>query len=181
MREVDKRTQVRRRVFLRGAATAPAAAAVIGASITPEAAWATGAQALKPATMAILVRAARDTYPHDFLADRYYVTAVQSLDTKASTNQALRGLLEDGCAQLDAAARKLHGRDYLKVGMEEQRVAILKGMEESAFFQQLRGDLVVSLYNQKEIWPKFGYEGSSIEHGGYLHRGFNDINWLPEA
>ena len=49
-----------------------------------------------------LVRAARDTYPHDFLADRYYVTAVQSLDTKASTNQALRGLLEDGCAQLDA-------------------------------------------------------------------------------
>ena len=41
--------------------------------------------------------------------------------------------------------------------------------------------LVVSLYNQTEIWPKFGYEGSSAEHGGYLHRGFNDIDWLPTA
>ena len=45
----------------------------------------------------------------------------------------------------------------------------------------LRSDLVVSLYNQPEIWPKFGYEGSSAEHGGYLARGFDDINWLPTA
>ena len=50
--------------------------------------------------------------------------------------------------------------------------------EETAFFQQLRGDLVVSLYNQKEVWPKFGYEGSSYEHGGYIERGFNDLDWL---
>jgi hypothetical protein len=183
MREIDKRTSVRRRVFLRRAATAPAAAAVVaaGASIAPEAAWAQAAQTLKPATMATLVRVARDIYPHDRLADRYYVTAVQSLDTKAATNQALRGLLEDGAASLDAAAKQRHGRDYIRVGMEDQRVALLRAMEESAFFQQMRGDLVVSLYNQKEVWPKFGYEGSSFEHGGYLHRGFNDIDWLPEA
>ena len=42
-------------------------------------------------------------------------------------------------------------------------------------------DLVVSLYNQKELWPKFGYEGSSAEHGGYIKRGFADIDWLPKA
>ena len=34
--------------------------------------------------------------------------------------------------------------------------------------------------NQKALWPKFGYEGSSFEHGGYLHRGFNDLDWLPD-
>ena len=45
----------------------------------------------------------------------------------------------------------------------------------------MRGDLVVSLYNQKEVWPKFGYEGSSAEHGGYINRGFADIDWLPKA
>jgi hypothetical protein len=39
----------------------------------------------------------------------------------------------------------------------------------------------VSLYNQKEVWPKFGYEGSSAEHGGYIKRGFADIDWLPKA
>ncbi len=47
--------------------------------------------------------------------------------------------------------------------------------------RRFRGDLVVSLYNQKEVWPKFGYEGSSAEHGGYITRGFADIDWLPKA
>jgi hypothetical protein len=45
----------------------------------------------------------------------------------------------------------------------------------------VRGDLIVSLYNQKEVWPRFGYEGSSAEHGGYINRGFADIDWLPKA
>jgi hypothetical protein len=26
----------------------------------------------------------------------------------------------------------------------------------------------------------FGYEGSSVEKGGYLGRGFDDIAWLPK-
>ena len=30
-------------------------------------------------------------------------------------------------------------------------------------------------------WPRFGYEGSSAEHGGYINRGFADIDWLPKA
>ena len=34
------------------------------------------------------------------------------------------------------------------------------------------------LYNQPELWTKFGYEGPSSAQGGYLHRGFNDIDWL---
>jgi len=28
------------------------------------------------------------------------------------------------------------------------------------------------------VWPIFGYEGASFEYGGYIDRGFNDINWL---
>jgi hypothetical protein len=31
------------------------------------------------------------------------------------------------------------------------------------------------------VWPLFGYEGSSLEYGGYLERGFDDIGWLPKA
>ncbi len=65
--------------------------------------------------------------------------------------------------------------------MEDQRVEVLKALESTPFFKKLRGDLVVSLYNQKEVWSKLGYEGSSFEHGGYLERGFNDIDWLPET
>jgi len=40
---------------------------------------------------------------------------------------------------------------------------------------------VVSLYNQHDVWTKLGYEGPSWEKGGYLERGFNDIDWLPEG
>ncbi|MEL6523884.1 MAG: Twin-arginine translocation pathway signal, partial [Pseudomonadota bacterium] len=53
-----------------------------------------------------------------------------------------------------------------------------RGLEESSFFQQIRGGLVTGLYNQKSVWPIFGYEGESFSQGGYLDRGFNDINWL---
>ena len=27
----------------------------------------------------------------------------------------------------------------------------------------------------------FGFEGSSVEHGGYIRRGFDDIGWLPSS
>ena len=42
----------------------------------------------------------------------------------------------------------------------------------------VRGGLIGGLYNQKAVWPIFGYEGASYEEGGYMDRGFNDINWL---
>ena len=183
MREVDKRTQVRRREFLRGsAAAAPAAAlAMAGASITPEAAWAADAQNLQPATIATLVKAARDIFPHDQLPDRHYIAAVVPYDDRAGSDASLKALVEEGVAGLNAEARRRHGRDYLRIGTEEQRVEVLKAVESTPFFKKLRGDLVVSLYNQKSVWPKFGYEGSSFEYGGYLERGFNDIDWLPET
>jgi hypothetical protein len=51
-------------------------------------------------------------------------------------------------------------------------------MQEGKFFQTIRGNLVTGLYNNPEVWPKFGYEGSSADKGGYIDRGFSDINWL---
>ncbi|MEM8648033.1 MAG: hypothetical protein AAGF86_17025, partial [Pseudomonadota bacterium] len=58
------------------------------------------------------------------------------------------------------------------------RVALLKAMESSGFFQKVRGSLVTGIYNNPEVWPIFGYEGPSAEEGGYINRGFDDINWL---
>ena len=70
---------------------------------------------------------------------------------------------------------------YAAVNEEGDRVAVLRTMETTPFFQKVRGDMVVALYNQLAVWAKFGYEGSSAEHGGYLHRGFDDIDWLKDA
>ena len=183
MREIDRRVQVRRRVFLRGAATAvPAAAlAATGMGISAKAAWAQGAETLKPHTMATLVRMARDIYPHDQIADVYYIKAVQPYDAKASKDAGFRDLLEGGVLRLDGDAQDRYKRAYLDVPGESERLVVLQGMTETPFFNKIRSDLVVSLYNQPDLWRRFGYEGSSFEYGGYINRGFNDIDWLPKV
>ena len=180
MREIDRRTGFSRRGFIRTAAAAPAAIAA-GASISATAAWAADAKNIAPHDLATLVRAARDIYPHDHIGDVFYVAAVTPWDAKAGKDDAVKAMVAEGVARLDADAADRHSSNYLNVAWEADRVALLRGIEHTKFFRTLRADLVVSLYNQPEIWPKFGYEGSSAEHGGYLARGFDDINWLPKT
>ena len=155
--------------------TAAGASFVIGAGFlaSPNAAWAIETAVLKPESMAALVQMARDIYPHDKVGDEYYVITLKGYDSE-STAPAV----ESGIEKLNARARAAGYENYVTVGWEEDRVAILRSIEEDAFFQQIRGGLVTGLYNQKEVWPIFGYEGASFEYGGYIDRGFNDINWL---
>ena len=162
MREVDRRSKYDRRVFLKGAATTvPAVAIASSAGLSISDAWADDATTLTPATLKTLVKMARDIYPHDFLGAGYYITAIKPWDGKAAKDPAVKSLINDGVARLDQDANDRHKVPYAQVPWENDRVALLQRTEQSAFFQKIRGDLVVSLYNQKEVWPKFGYEGSS--------------------
>ena len=182
MREVDRRGKYSRRIFLKGAATAvPVAAVAASAGISIEDAWAADATTLTPPTLKTLVKVARDIYPHDFLVDSYYITAIKPWDGKAAKDPAIKAMLEDGVRRLDQDAKDRHKVAYAEVAWEADRVVLLQGIEQTDFFKKIRSDLVVSLYNQEELWPKFGYEGSSAEHGGYIKRGFNDIDWLPKV
>ena len=182
MREVDRRSKYSRRIFLQGAASAvPVAAVATSAGLGIEDAWAADATTLTPATLKTLVKVARDIYPHDFLVDSYYITAIKPWDGKAAKDPAVKAMLEDGVRRLDQDAKDRHKLAYAQVPWEADRVVLLQGIEATDFFKTVRSDLVVSLYNQEELWPKFGYEGSSAEHGGYIKRGFNDIDWLPKV
>lgn len=166
--------EMTRRQLLSGTVAASASFAIgTGFIAAPDAAWALEVTHLKPETMATLVRMARDIYPHDQVADEYYVIAVRGYDSAEMAE-----MVEAGISALDAAAQGRGHASYLDVGWERDRVDILRAMEESHFFQTVRGGLVTGLYNQKAVWPIFGYEGESFSEGGYLDRGFNDINWL---
>jgi hypothetical protein len=123
--------------------------------------------------MATLIQMARDIYPHDNIADEFYAAAVKGYDTAES-----KGPVEEGIAALNAAATGRGHASYLATGWERDRVDILRSMESSPFFQQIRGGLITGLYNQKAVWPVFGYEGESFSKGGYIDRGFNDIKWV---
>ena len=182
MREVDRRSKHSRRVFLKGAATAvPVVAVATSVSVSIEDAWADESGTLSPATMKTLLKVARDIYPHDVLGDSYYITAIKPWDGKAAKDPAVKAMINDGVSRLDQDAQDRHKVPYAEVPWEVDRVVLLQRIEQTDFFNKIRGDLVVSIYNQKEVCPKFGYEGSSAEHGGYIKRGFADIDWLPKA
>ena len=120
--------------------------------------------------MQTLIQMARDIYPHDRLADRFYAVAVKGYDEKAATDPATKATGRGGRRRSSTRlARRQHGVAYVDVGWEAERVALLRQIEDGAFFQKVRGELVVSLYNQKEVWPLFGYEGEGgLE--GRLHQ-----------
>ena len=181
MRVPDKRVKITRRGFVQASTAAvPAAAlATAGLGLSAQAAWAQAAKALKPHTMATLVQLSRDVFPHDQFGDNLYIAAVQPWDEKAAADPAFKEMMEGGVARLDSDAKDQFGGAYLTTPWESDRVRVLQGMEHTAFFKKCRGDLVVSLYNQPAVWAKLGYEGPSAEYGGYIHRGFDDIDWLP--
>lgn len=163
-------TKMTRRTLLKSTCAFGSLCVVGGSFIAaPNAAWALNVKHLKPRTMATLVQMARDIYPHDRVGDEFYVIAVKGYDTKNSAPE-----IEKGIAALDAAA----GGHYAMLGWEAERVAVLRSQESTAFFQKIRGNLITGLYNQKAIWPIFGYEGESFSKGGYIDHGFNNINWL---
>ena len=146
------------------------------------AAWAVELESLSPETMATLVQMARDIYPHDRFGDNLYAAAVKGHDTQAAENPDFKSMLEAGVAGLDAQAQQAGAQSYIDLGWEADRNTILESMESDpdfqTFFQTIRGGLVVGLYNQPAVWTLLGYEGSSFEKGGYLDRGFDDIDWV---
>ncbi|MBV8593595.1 MAG: Twin-arginine translocation pathway signal [Caulobacteraceae bacterium] len=166
-----------RRIFLQRSAGGFAAAVAVttsGALLNASEAWALDVKNLKPETMRTLILVARDIYPHDKIADRFYAIAMKPYDAKAE-NPTVKADIESFVAALDGAAGP---GGYTGRGWEADRVALLKDQSENPMFETIRSGLVVSLYNQQEVWTIFGYEGESFSKGGYIERGFNDITWL---
>ena len=170
------RTPISRRDLLRRGTAAGALLVVSGSAVlSTREAWGMETSALKPETMATLIQVARDIYPHDQVPDKYYAIAVKAHEDSAAKDPAHKELIEAGIADLDKRAGE---GGYLGQGWERDRVRLLEQIEGTPFFQTVRGGLVVGLYNQKDVWPIFGYEGESYSKGGYIARGFDDIEWL---
>ncbi len=171
-----------RRGFLAGSATAVAAVAATGGSVLVDAhAETPGTAGLRPEEVRTLLKFTRDLFPHDRLDDSFYARAVAPLQQEAAKDASTRRLLSGGIDQLNRLAMTSSGKRYADVADETARVAIVKKIETGAFFHKVYNDTIVGLYNQPEVWPKFGYEGPSSAKGGYLHRGFSDIDWPEKA
>jgi hypothetical protein len=120
-----------------------------------------------------LVSVYRTMFPHDDVPDEFYEHVVRKLDDKAAQNRDLPRFFSDGIEALNDLA----GCAWTSLS-EEARLGALRQAEQTSFFQTLRSDFVVYFYSNPAIWPRFGYEGPCNDRGGYLHRGFNDIDWI---
>ena len=122
---------------------------------------------------ATLTAMARALYPHDFLDDAPYRRVIDIVAGEGRTAQ--RTLLADGVAALDAVLE----RPFVALS-EKEKVTALYAIEGSEFFEVVRAGTARHLYDNRELWPRFGYEGASSHLGGYIQRGFDDIDWISE-
>ena len=184
MRVVDKRITLSRRGFLKGGGMAALGVGTLSAAtlMTPaREALAASFKVLGAATGKTLLVLARDIFPHDRISDRYYLQALEPLEAQAAADDKLKKLLTEGVAALDRLSKLRFNKAYADLAGESDRVSLLYVIEHGAFFQKVKGHLVTGFYDNKAVWPLFGYEGSSWEKGGYLNRGFDDIDWLDQA
>ena len=124
-----------------------------------------------PELPAGLLRMGRDVFPHEFIDDGHYVRPLASLLDEQPA------LVARGLDELQQRARQTAGTPFESLD-EDERVALLTDIDSTPFFKAVRSSLMFGLYDNKALFPLFGYEGSSWEYGGYVKRGFDDISWL---
>lgn len=171
---MQRESSTGRREFLRtgGVLTGLLAAGSPLALLAPSRAWAVDLTTLTSAEGTALLAVCRTIAPHDGLEDAAYALVVRTMDEQASRDETFARLLREGLANL--------GRSFASAD-EPTRVAALKKIESSPFFQSVRVSTLQTLYTSPLAYAYFGYEGESFSRGGYLTRGFNDLRWLPEV
>jgi hypothetical protein len=137
--------------------------------VSESANWADGLNGIACADAQTLVAAIRTLYPHDALPEVIYRRVVLRLDRLGAGEH-----LAAFCKRLNAAG---------PVGFVEMsesfRVQALKRIESTPEFTFVQRLGVRYLYDDVEVWAAFGYEGASVHLGGYVTRGFDDLDWLP--
>jgi hypothetical protein len=124
------------------------------------------ADAVSEHALTTTLRVARVMFPHDMLPDIAYVKVVKALEAETET-------IEAGVARLDDPT------PFLELD-EGRQLEVLRSFQGSDYFELVRSTAVVELYDNPLVWKAFGYEGPSAHLGGYLHRGFDDLDWLPD-
>jgi hypothetical protein len=167
--------QITRRTFIKAAGATGVTVYVLWSSpawLGPRIALAANLSALDTSQAKEMLAMARQLFPHDKLGDEYYWVVVESINKDMAASSELATRIRDGLAQLNQAA----GGDFTAVDADKQ-VEAMKKLESTPFFSDMLNKTQFYFYNNQTVWPKFGYEGSSWEKGGYINRGFNDVKW----
>jgi hypothetical protein len=122
-----------------------------------------------------LTRMARLLYPHDGIADDVYAEVIDNILSDALNDVPTKKMLNEAVTALNNA---MDG-DWFEASAHDQ-IAVMKAVADRAFFVAIRDGVRARFYTHPKVWEHIGYPGSSVEYGGYVDRGFDDIDWLPE-
>jgi hypothetical protein len=122
-----------------------------------------------------LAALARTLYPHDAVPDVVYDRVPATIAEAAREDAAQGRMVAEGVADLDR-----RGEQPFTQRTADQRLADAEAIAGSEFFALVRSTAVVEVYSDPATWRALGYEGPSFAKGGYLRRGFDDLDWLPD-
>jgi hypothetical protein len=138
-------------------------------AVSTTADWAASLQTISTADAETLVAAIQTLCPHDDLPVTIYRRVVLNFDRLAAG------------AALATFCKNLNQSWPIPFSnlAETYRVDALKRIEATPEFIVVQRMAVRYLYDDVEVWAAFGYEGASVHLGGYIKRGFDDLDWLP--
>jgi hypothetical protein len=122
-----------------------------------------------------LTSMARLLCPHAGIADDVYAQVIDEVLSAAADDSSLMEALGDAVSALNAA----QGGDWFEIETEDQ-IRAMKAVEDKPFFAVVQADVRDRFYNHPKVWEHISYPGSSVQLGGYVDRGFDDIDWLPK-
>lgn len=125
--------------------------------------------------LARLVRVLKTAFPHRGWPDGPYERTAEHILVTVSGNAFQTAQLGQGLVSLDA----LRDKPFAELAPHEA-LAVLEQVQSTPFFVLVRSTTVVFMYSDREVWELLGYEGESSHLGGYVDRGFDDLDWLPE-
>ena len=175
--EKETRAGMSRRMFL----MTTTMAGITTSGIFGKASFA-GSGVLDEPQKAILMRMVQDIYPHPGVLQLSHYEAITATVLKTAEDDAdnAKGLVS-GLAAIDKQAQELFGTAYIDIDDPDAREGLLRHFQNEGFFQGVRWIAYFGIYDNKDVWPLFGYQGSSVEYGGYIDRGFSDITFVPEG
>lgn len=124
---------------------------------------------------ALLVRVIRVAFPHRSFPDGPYERTAETMIEEANNSAWYSIVLKKNLAVLS----DIEGRSFIDLDFDAA-TRVLHRLQNTEFFGFVRRTAMLALYDHEDVWNLLGYEGPSFNKGGYIDRGFNDLDWLPE-
>lgn len=113
-------------------------------------------------------------FPHAAFPEGPYERTADEVIAAAEQSPRALAQLCQGLADLNVL------RDVPFTELDPQTaLTVLRGVQDTPFFGSVLSVALVKFYDDHEVWELLGYEGPSFDRGGYLNRGFDDLDWLP--